>query len=514
MMHEIPWILEHRIRRAARRLALQRALRAGSAAGAIFAAALVLAALATLVLPLSTVSSSVTVWTTLSVIVLVTALVVILRPVSLMSAARLLDVHGRLEERASTALEVGARGTDSLLAQRLLDDATTRVESTNLRSVLPWRLPRWAWTLPAFLLLALLLPPAFQGRAIPGSPADRTQQAIQREGSRLERFARSLQSRARSQRIPQTRRVAPQIRDLGVRLQQERLERAEALARIGELSRQIEEARREVDGRLRSQAQTREGTLPQDLFRRQALQQQVRQLRELTTRLRQNPDTASADALQRLGEITQSGEGDQPAQVRRQLERAREQLQQGNASGASEALGEALRELEGLESMLADAEGLRGAQQQLEQSQRAIASGNAGPRETETAEDPNAPPGSPDAPGENAPERQPGAEAAPPEGPHEGTTAGQGRAREKMGDPTSRLEATRRPERLRGAQSEGPVSSAEVVGGGRQSTARRQAQAASPTIVAQADRAMESARTPGRYRALVRRYFERLAKLR
>jgi hypothetical protein len=36
----------------------------------------------------------------------------------------------------------------------------------------------------------------------------------------------------------------------------------------------------------------------------------------------------------------------------------------------------------------------------------------------------------------------------------------------------------------------------------------------SPSIVAQADRAMEKARTPAKYRGLVRRYFERLAKLR
>lgn len=514
MMNEIPGPLEQGVRRAARRLALQRAFHAGLAAGTVVLAALAAATVATLVVPLSPVSIEVTLAAVGVVTALVTGLLMLVRPVEPITAARLLDLRGGLEERASTALEVGESGAVSTLARRLLDDAASHVEAINLRAVFPWRLPRWAWVMPALVLFLLLWPSTLRGIAIPGTPAHRTQQAIKREGTRLEQFARSLQSRARSQRVPQTRRVAPQVRDLGVRMQQERLERAEALARIGELSRQIEEARREIDGRLRSQAPQREGAVPQELFRRQALQQQVRQLRELTTRLRQNPEAASTDALQRLGEITQSGEGDQPAQVRRQLERAREQLQQGNTAGAGESLGEALRELEGLESMLADAEGLRSAQQQLERSQRAIASGSAGRREGDAAEDQSQSQGRPDAPGENAPEREPGADALPPEGPHEGTTPGQGRVREKVGEPTPRLEATRTPERLRGAQSEGPVSSAEVVGGGRQGAARRQAGAVSPAIVAQADRAMENARTPGRYRALVRRYFERLAKLR
>ena len=83
-----------------------------------------------------------------------------------------------------------------------------------------------------------------------------------------------------------------------------------------------------------------------------------------------------------------------------------------------------------------------------------------------------------------------------------------------MGDVSPRLEATRSPDRLRGTQSEGPVSSAEVQGASRPGISRVEARPVAPTIVAQADRAMESARTPGRYRGLVRRYFERLARLR
>jgi hypothetical protein len=85
---------------------------------------------------------------------------------------------------------------------------------------------------------------------------------------------------------------------------------------------------------------------------------------------------------------------------------------------------------------------------------------------------------------------------------------------DKLGAPTPRLDGEQTPERLRGTQGEGPVGAAEVLGAGRRGAARTPSGQLSPSIVARADRAMESARTPARYRGLVRRYFERLASLR
>jgi hypothetical protein len=271
-----------------------------------------------------------------------------------------------------------------------------------------------------------------------------------------------------------------------------------------------------VDARQRAESRprVREGAVPQELLRRQALKQQIRQLRELTTRIQQQSDRPSDDVLQRLGEVGRDGEGDQPARVREQLREAREQLERGDARAAGEALGDALRELEGLDQLLADAEGLRGAQQQLERSQRAI--GDGGTRlGGETAEDAAASQGTPgEGPGENRPSYEAGAEGRAPEGPYEGTTPGQGRGGDKLGAPTARLEAERKPERLRGTQGEGSVGAAEVLGAGRSGAPRTPFAQVAPSIVAQADRAMETSRTPARYRGLVRRYFERLSRLR
>ncbi|HEU5299032.1 MAG TPA: hypothetical protein VFW08_06000 [bacterium] len=513
-MDEASTLLHRQVRRAARRLSWQRAFSAGLLAGAAVLAGVAAAALAAVIIPLDPVPPAVAASAALLAVAAVSALVAWARPVGLLTAACLLDARAGLEERASTALEVSGRAQRGLLSARLVDDAARRAGAVDLRTAFPWRAPRTMYVMAALMALLLVWPTTLRGFAIPGTPAHRTREAIRREGGRLEQFARALQSRTRGQRMPQSRRVAPEIRDLGDRLRQERIDRAEALSRIAELSRRIEEARREIDGRLGPQRpQDGAAAPPQDQLRRQALQQQIRQLRELTNRLQQSPQTATPDALQRLGEITREGEGDQPAQARRNLEQAREQLERGNVPGASQSLEQALRELEGLESMLADREGLRSAQRQLERSQQAIGSPGGERAGAEPSGDPSDAQDALEGPGDQRPSQDPGADALPPQGPNEGTTPGQGRPDEKMGQASPRLDADRTTERVRGAQSEGPVSSAEVQGAGRRGTARTGTQAVAPTIVAEADRAMESARTPGRYRALVRRYFQRLARL-
>ncbi len=365
-------------------------------------------------------------------------------------------------------------------------------------------------------MVALLAvwPALVGGLALPGTPAHRAQQVIRREGARLEQFAKTLQARARADRLPLTRRRVPQLRDLGLRLQQERVDRASALARITELSRQLESAREQIDQRLDEMGRPPSSpALPSELLRRQALQRQIKQLQELTSRLRQDTSTVSKDVLDRLAAITQEGEATQPAQVRQQLQQARQQLDRGETGAAGESLSQALRMLEGMETLMADREGLESAREVLEQSRTAIASGAPGPRASEQSESPPDQTQDPAGPGGREIASQPGAESAPPEGPREGSTAGTGRVDDRLGPPTPRLQAERTPQRVRGVQGEGEVSTSEVIGAGRPGTARTLPQAVSPALVARVDRALERAHIPAQYRALVRRYFERLAQL-
>jgi len=500
--------------RAARRLRLDRALRMAVRAAVWMLIALVAATAAGTVVPVSAVSPWIAVMAALAA-ALVAAGVILLTRSDLVAAARTLDLVLHLDERASTAVELGlAARAPTALGPRVIADAAAHLHVVDLRQAIPLRFPKTTWWAPALVALLALWPALVGGLALPGTPAHRAQQVIRREGARLEQFAKTLQARARADRLPLTRRRAPQLRDLGVRLQQERVDRASALARITELSRQLESARQQIDQRLDETGRPPSSpALPSELLRRQALQRQIKQLQELTSRLRQDTSTVSKDVLDRLAAITQEGEATQPAQVRQQLQQARQQLDRGETGAAGESLSQALRMLEGMETLMADREGLESARAELEQSRTAIASGAPGPRASEQGESPPDQAQEPAGPGGREIASQPGAESAPPEGPREGSTAGTGRVDDRLGPPTPRLQAERTPQRVRGVQGEGEVSTSEVIGAGRPGTARTLPQAVSPALVARVDRALERAHIPAQYRALVRRYFERLAQL-
>jgi hypothetical protein len=131
--------------------------------------------------------------------------------------------------------------------------------------------------------------------------------------------------------------------------------------------------------------------MPQASFaRRQAVERQIRQIQELTSRLRQRDLSAEnrEDLLQRLGNLSRAdGEGNTPAQVNRRMADARQQLRQDNVSAAASVMDEALADLEGMRRLLADEEGLGQAQQQLAQRAQRIARGTPtapGPRAGES----------------------------------------------------------------------------------------------------------------------------------
>ncbi len=503
-------------RAAAIRLTVQRAVRAGARVS-MFALAIacgvsVLGVVVPVALPLA--------WA-LVVSVAVGGLGMVLaaswRPVRVQGASQLLDRRLDFHERTSTALELASSPVPSPLGARVMSDALTHLYSVDLRRVFPLRVPREAWAAGVLALLLVLSSVGLRGIAVPGTPAGSTVQQIQEEGKRIAAVAQALQVRARAEQAPQTRRLTSQLHDLGERLQHDRVDRAEALARIGDLSQQAERARRQVSDRLEAtQPPSRsEGVVPPNLLRRQALEQQIKQLRELEAQLNQELTPADRQKLLDRLAVPQGAGQAGSAPVQRQLGEARDQLQQGNVAQAGRAVGEALRDLEGLRALIADEEGLRNVQQQLQQSRANLASGPSGTSPRGGVE-PGPQSGRPPVPsGTSAPAPDPaGDPASPSRGPYPGVTAGSGVAPDKLGLPSGRLQGPKSPERLRGTQGDGEVSASEVVGAARPGTSHTPLTRVSPAIVPQADRYMERASVPARYRQLVRAYFERLARLR
>lgn len=515
MTSPVGFSLLARVRSLALRLTAGRALHTGARTAAAALVALLAVEAANLIVPLAAVpvATAVLAAATAGVALMVAALV--LQRADVVAASRLLDVRLGLEERTSTAVELLlAPGDPTPMGRRVIADAAGRLAAIRGADAVPIRIPREAAVAAGLAVVLALWALWLHGVTLPGTPARRTADAVRQEGRRIEQFAQSLQSRARTEQSVQTRRMASQMRDLGSALQR-RADRPEALARVSELARQAEAIRQQISERLRASGPTvpPAGTVPEDLFRREAVQRQLRQLRELASRLN-DPQASRRDLLNRLGQITREGEGTQPAEVQRQLRQAREQLERGGVASAGESLTQALHELEGLDALLADQEGITRAQQQLEQSRETIARGGQ-PSDRASEEQQSGDESARPAPGQNRPQQDESADGArPPQGPNEGVTPGTGQVTEKLGAPTSRLQAQKNRERVTGTQREGEVTASEVTGAGRQNASRIGRLENQPALARQVDEYMERARIPARYRALIRAYFQRLAHLR
>ena len=172
------------------------------------------------------------------------------RPISPMDAARLAEARLGLKERLSSALEferLGAPPDDpeaALLRRLQSEDAAAHARAVRAADAVPLRLPWEAKALiPALilLLLALVLPalPIFT------PPAVRTEHAVvAKEGEKLTRAARTLEKQADGQKLGETKRAAQNIRKLGQRMAQGRMDKKQAMREMHALSKQMADAQR------------------------------------------------------------------------------------------------------------------------------------------------------------------------------------------------------------------------------------------------------------------------------
>lgn len=510
------------VRQAQHRLAIRRAWWWGGGVGAALSGLTLLLVAARLALPLSIPFVEMALLSLAAGLVVAIVLAVAWRPPQLL-AAQVVDLRLEGKDRMATALEA-LSGTlrPGTLAGRVVEDAARWAAGRPLGEELPARPGRSSAVALVLALAALLGGWGLQGVTLPGTPAREVALTIKREGQRLERTAGVLEEEAGAARARVTRRFAPRLRDLGRQLQGERMDRPGALGSIEALGQEVEAARREVRAR-RTQEERQAGErsrpgLPSELFQRRAtLDRAIRQLQEIEERLSRDSSRQERESLGRqLAALGGAGkEGELPSRAREQIQEARRRLEAGDISGAQRAVRQGAEDLERLDAMLADEQGLDQAHRQLRRSSERIARGGGGepasrdePAQAEAQSTGRSP-------GSRPPLHEPGREEEPPPpGPNQGTAPGQGSVEEKMGERTARLEGDRTTRQLRGQQSEGRLTVSELLGPGRPGQVRAPLGRTLALARAEADRYMERMRIPPEYRDVVRRYFEALAAFR
>ncbi len=516
MMREAT-ILNDVLRRVAFRIGVEHAFRWTARAAAVVGLIVLAWALLTMALPLFLPLREVTIIGAAGLVIGAVLSFLLLRP-SLLVAARVTDRKLGLADRLSTAVELLGRPLPPRGLIRLqIADAVVVAQGVVPRSAAPITLPREASVAAAIGVAVVLWVQFFQGWTIPGLPAARSVTVIHREGRTLTTIGRQLEAASRARGLPETRRAAPGVLDLGQRLAAPRVTRRDALRMLQDSGRELQAAQSRVERRLggagsRGAAGSQDAHVtpssPADSTR---LQQTIQELQSLTGRLRSERDTARDDIAQRLGRISETLDRmNAPLSTRREVANARRELEQGRLGSAAATLGDAMQDLEGLERMMGDDQALGDAKRQVEQSSERIARGGslgAGREATAQSSPGSEPP--PQSPGPNpvAPTSQD--TAPPPPGPNQGNLPGEGRGG-RLDTPTPRLGGTRVEEHLTGRQSEGTAITRDLLAPGRVGVPQLPASPVPPDVAHQNDRAIARDPLPPAYLTFIRRYFQTL----
>ncbi|HET9001719.1 MAG TPA: hypothetical protein VFP86_18905 [bacterium] len=514
-------ILNDVLRRVAFRIGVDHAIRWTTRTAAIFGLIVLGWAFLTMIFPLSLPFREVAILG-LGGLAIIAVLSALLRRPSPLATARITDHRLGLADRLSTAVELLGRPFPPRGLIRLqIADAVVVAQGVSPRSAAPISLPREAWAVAAIAVVVALWVQFFQGWTIPGLPAARNVAVIHREGRTLTAISRQLETTSRARGLPEARRAAPSLLDLGQRLQAPRVTRPDALRMLQDAGRQLQSAQSRVERRLGG-AGLRGTTGSQDAHVTPSspagssrLQQTIQELRSLTGQLRGERDAPRDDIAQRLGRISEAlQEMNAPLSTRRDVASARREVEQGRPGSAASALGDAMQDLEGLERMLGDDQALGDAKRQVQQSSERIAQGGplgTGQKATSQSSPGSEPPSQ--SPGPNPVTSASEDAAPPPPGPNQGSLPGEGRG-SRSGAPTPRLGGTRAEEHLTGRQGEGTAITRDLLAPGRVGAPQLPAVPVPADVAHQNDRAVARDPLPPAYLTLIRRYFETLERSR
>jgi hypothetical protein len=271
--------------------------------------------------------------------------------------ARFVDSEEKLQERLSTALEMGGL-PDSEWKQLLVQDAARHVDKVNARKLIAFDLPRISrW---AFLVLLL-------GAGLGFVPEYRSKAHLQKQEEtavikETGRELAGLTKRSLEHRPPvldQTRRSLESVQELGEHLSKAKLTRSDALKELANTTDRLrQEARQLAQNPAMQRLQRAARTPSEGSGSPEELQQKIAQMEK-----RMGDTTADSRALERL---------------KRDLQKTREAAAaMGNEEGASgqEAENQLADALAGLSKQM---EGLGLSSEAIEQAMAALANSEIG----------------------------------------------------------------------------------------------------------------------------------------
>ncbi len=415
---------------------------------------------------------------------------------SLYEAAHLLDRSLRLEDRLTTALAVEVGAVRSALGEAVVADAARVATGVDVRKAISLLQGVDRRLLP-LALVVLLWDSLISGITLPGTPARRVAEVIRSEGRRLERVAAEAEARPKALRIGHLAEAARLVREAARALQQPRVTRAQADARLEEVLQRLQEVRR----RLEELAQGGAGG--------GVVQEQVQRAERVVRQLRSAAPQQLARLEEALRGLLRSG---LPTPLRSQLREAEEALHAGKLAEAHAALERIEQELRRLDRMALEAERLEELHREVQRAKERIRSAGI-PRELMERE----PTGGfvPFIPGGSKDPEGPGRESEVYRtGSGTGLQAGSGTVTEKLGFPTERLEARHRRERIEGVEEGAHAEVVEIRGPGVHGAPQAAPVRVAPVVVRRAEEAVARLRVPAPYREVVRRYFLELARRR
>ena len=445
-------------------------------------------------------------------------LLVMLRPPARV-AAREIDRRLRLADRLSTAFELLDRSAPLAGLERLQVAQAVQVSRGVLpREVAPVRIPRDLWGVAAIVSAVLLSAHLPFGWAPPGTPAARSVAVIREEGQALVEVGRQLGELGRAPALPEARRAASRILELGRRLESPRLDRMAALELLRDESRRLRDAQETIERALVGVVPERRvgsgnderprGPAPRPS--RDQVHRAMHDLESLDAQVHSREALVrNPSVLQRLRQVSESlDQMNAPQSSKETVARARREMERGHLPEAAAALRDALQQMQRLERMMDDAQALRDARGEVQRSAERIAAGtarDAGPVRRQSSSDSPAS----TSPGSSPVEKGVSDGPPPPSGPNEGSLPGQGQRR-ILGTLSTRPGAVRVPQRVEGRESDGESVMRELSAPGQSGTPRLAGVRPPRDVMHEIDRTPSRDFVPPDYLTMIRKYFEAL----